>query len=199
MALTMVTEPAREPVDLDELEDHLRLSETSTGAEDVPLLWYLQTARRYCEKVQGRAYLEQTWRLTLGGFPRERYIVLPRPPLLGVTSVTYYGTGGTASTMTAGNYYVDTASEPGRVHLGYGELWPTTTLRPANGVEVLFSAGYGSVASSVPIEVKQAIKLMAGHLYEHREAVIPQRFGGQLQEMALGADALLWLDRVVPI
>jgi len=199
MALTIVTAPTREPLDLEELEEHLRLSETSTGAEDMPLLWYLETARRYCEKAQGRAYLEQTLRLTLDRWPAGKYIEIPRPPLISISHVKYYATGGTAATMTAGNYYVDTAGEPGRVHLGYGESWPSETLRPANGVEVEFVAGYGSVATAVPAEIKQAIKLLVGHLYENREAVVAQRFGGEHSEMPYGVEALLWLDRVVPI
>lgn len=195
MALTIVTEPTLEPLSLEEIEDHLRLSDTSTGEEDAVLLFFLETARRYAERVQGRAYLEQVWRLTLDGFPRADYIEIPRPPLMAVSSVVYYATGGTAATMTAGNYYVDTASEPGRVHLGYGESWPSETLRPANGVVVTFTAGYGSVPSAVPSEIKQALKLLVGHMYERREeSDIKEVF-----RVPVGAEALLALDRVWPI
>ena len=199
MALTIVTEPTLEPLSLEEIEDHLRLSETSTGAEDAVLLFFLETARRYAERVQNRAYLEQVWTLTLDTWPKGDYIQIPRPPLIGVASVVYYATGGTAATMTAGNYYVDTASEPGRVHLGYGETWPSETLRPANGVAVTFTAGYGSVPTAVPTEIKQALKLLVGHMYENREATMTQRFGGQVGELPYAVEALLTLDRVIPI
>ena len=200
MALTIVTEPTIEPLDLEEVEDHLRLSETSTGAEDTVLLTFLKVARRYCEQVQGRAYLHQTWNLILDDFPRGDGIVIPRPPLVSVTHVKYYGTGGTSNTMTASTYIVDTDSEPGRVHLGYSEIWPTATLRPVNGIEVQFVAGYGSVQSTVPTEMKQAIKLVIGHMYEHRE-------GGDVKAMSptwiaksfMGTDALLGLDRIWPV
>jgi uncharacterized phiE125 gp8 family phage protein len=195
MSLTIVTEPTLEPVTLEEAEAHLRLSETSTGEEDTLLNGWIKAARRLCERIQNRAYLHQTWTLTLDSFPGLAYIEIPRPPLVSVTSVKYYSTGGTANTMTAGNYYVDTASEPGRVHLGYGESWPSATLRPANGVEVQFLAGYGSVASLVPIEIKQAIKLIVGHYYERRENSDIK----EVVEIPLGAEALLWMDRVVPV
>lgn len=199
MALTIVTEPTIEPLDLDELEDHLRLSETSTGAEDTVLLTFLAVARRYCEKLQGRAYLDQTWNLVLDGFPRRDCIEIPRPPLQSVTHVKYYGTGGTAYTMTAGNYYVDTDSEPGRVCLGYGEIWPTETLRPDAAVEVQFVAGYGSTQSTVPSEIKQAIKMLVGTMYEHRESTVALSRNSELSHVPDGVHALLSLDRLWPI
>jgi len=195
MALTIVTEPTIEPLDLEEIEDHLRLSETSTGAEDTVLLGFLTAARRYCERLQGRAYLEQTWDLTLKDFPGGDCIEIPRPPLLSVTHLKYYGTGGTANTMTAANYYVDTDSEPGRLCLAYGEVWPSETLRPDNGVVVRFVAGYGSVQSLVPAEVKQALKLIIGTMYERRESTDIK----EMYQVPDGAHALLSLDRVWPI
>lgn len=197
MALTIVTAPAIEPLNLVDIEEHLRLSETSTGSEDAVLLTFLTAARRYCELVQGRAYLEQTWKLVLDGFPRGDFIKIPRPPLMSVTHVKSYGVGNTAITMTAGNYFVDTDSKPGRVHLAYGEIWPTTILRPASGVEVQFVAGYGSAQSAVPTEVKQAIKLVIGHMYEHREGSdVRQMSPDWIKKSFMGVDAILGLDKV---
>jgi len=197
MALTIVTEPTIEPLTLAEIKEHLRL-EAGWSVEDSVITFCQKAARRYCEQFQGRAYMEQTWKLTLDAFPRGGVIEIPRPPLLSVTHVKYYGTGGTATTMTAANYYVDTASERGRVHLGYGEVWPGATLRPAAGVEVQFVAGYGSATSSVPDEIKQAINMLAAHLYENREATTP---AGSIQarELPFGVQSLLGLDRVIPI
>ena len=195
MALTIVTEPTVEPLDLEEIEDHLRLSDTSTGEEDVVIQSYIKAARRYCERIQNRAYLHQTWDLILDTWPEGDYIEIPRPPLVSVTHVKYFDTDETEATMSSGLYYVDTNSEPGRVHLQYGETWPTETLRPANGVAVRFVAGYGSVSSLVPAEIKQALKLLVGHMYERREATDLK----EVLEITPGAMDLLWLDRIVPV
>ena len=197
MALTIVTEPATEPLTLAEIEEHLRLSETSTGSEDALLLIFLTAARRYCELVQKHAYIEQTWNLVLDDFPSARSIKIPRPPLMSVTHVKSYGAGGTAATMTAGRYYVDTDSKPGRVVLGSGESWPSTPEQPASGVEVQFVAGYGSVATLVPGEVKQAIQLVIGHMYERREGSdVPQMSPEWIKKSFMGVDAILGLDRI---
>jgi len=37
---------------------------------------------------------------------------------------------------------------------------------------MLFTCGYGSAASDVPADIRQAALLIVGHLYENREAVI---------------------------
>ena len=197
MALTIVTEPAIEPLTLEQIEGHLRLSETSTGGEDGLLLIFLTAARRYCELVQGHAYIEQTWNLVLDDFPSGTSIKIPRPPLMSVSHVKTYGAGGTAATMTAGRYYVDTDSKPGRVVLGSGESWPSTPGQPVSGVEVQFVAGYGSAASSVPGEVKQAIQLVVGHMYEHREGSDVKAMSPDwIKKSFMGVDAILGLGKV---
>jgi uncharacterized phiE125 gp8 family phage protein len=97
--------------------------------------------------------------------------------------------------MTATDYFVDTKSNPGRGVLAYGKTWPTTTLRPANGIVIEFDAGYGDLASDVPKRVKQAMLLIIGHLYERRE----QSTEKALSEIPFGVKALLGLDRVWPV
>jgi len=57
---------------------------------------------------------------------------------------------------------------------------------------VTFTAGYGALAADVPERIRTAIKLLAGHLYEHREATDIK----EIQEVAFAVKALLGLDRV---
>lgn len=166
MALTIVTKPTIEPVTLTEAREHLRIDALD---EDGLILSFIEAATDYCEELQNRAYIDQTWDLTLDVFPNGDIINIPLPPLQAVSSVTYYGTGGTSNTMTTTSYIVDTKNEPGRLSLAYNEVWPNETLRPVNGVVIKFVAGYGSVAAAVPTMAKQAIKLLIGHMFEHRE------------------------------
>ena len=195
MALTLVTGPTLEPVTLEEVKDHIRISTTVSATEDTLLLSFIEVARGYCEKYQGRAYLDQTWDLVFDDWPNGNIIDIPLPPLQTVSYVYYYGTGGTANTMTASTYIVDSNSEPGRVSLGYGEVWPSETLRPINGVKVRFICGEGSVASAVSSGVKEAIKLIVGDLYEHREDTDIKA----LLEVPYGVKALLNFERIWPI
>ncbi|MCW5861278.1 MAG: head-tail connector protein, partial [Caldilineales bacterium] len=45
------------------------------------------------------------------------------------------------------------------------------TLRELNAIHIRFEAGYGA-ASAVPTRYKQALKLLVGHWYENREAIL---------------------------
>ena len=171
------------------------IKDAPASAEDALLEALITTAREWCEGYQNRAYISQTRELWLDDWPGADYIKIPLPPLQAVNSIKYYDTDDTAATMDTGDYFVDTKSEPGRVSLAYSKSWPTTTLRPINGVCVEFEAGYGDAATDVPYRVKQAMLLLIGHLYEHRE----QSTEKALSEIPFGVKALLGLDRVVPV
>jgi hypothetical protein len=106
--------------------------------------------------------------------------------------ITYYDTDDTAAEMSAGDYFVDIISNPARIYLNWGKSWATTTLRPANGVNVRFICGYGDTAATVPQEIRQAMLLIIGHLYEHREETTDKA----LQNVPMAVDALLYPYRI---
>lgn len=189
MILKLATAPAAEPVSLAEAKAHLRVDVTD---DDTYISALIAAARQACEQIARRSFVTQTWDLSLTCWPEENYIELPRPPLSSVSSITYVDSGGTTQTMSAGDYVVDTASEPGRVWLGYGKTWPSSTFRPGPAITVRFVAGYGNEAA-VPKQYKQALLLLIGHYYENREEVQVQ--GAVAVQMPKAAEWLLLMDR----
>ena len=170
------------------------IKDSSVSVEDDLIEAIITTAREDCESFQNRVYITQTWELWFDNFPGKNYIAIPLPPLQSITSITYYDTDDTESTFSSGDYFVDTKSEPGRVVLNDGKAWPSTSLRPANGVCITFEAGYG-VASDVPKAVKQAMLLLIGHYYENREAVLST--GMNAVKVPMAVESLLWKKRVL--
>ncbi|NIQ97538.1 MAG: hypothetical protein GWN87_27705 [Desulfuromonadales bacterium] len=185
MALEIKTPPGEEPLSLAETKSYLKV----TGTADDTLLTQIITAvRKSCEDWTGRALITQTWTLWRGGFPHRRrdhlphdgyfelpvdfadaavrVLDIPKPPLQSVTFLKTYNAAHAASTFDAAKYFVDTASEPGRIVLNESSSWPTG-LRPANGVEIEFVAGYGD-AASVPDALKQGLLLWIKGLYANR-------------------------------
>lgn len=187
--LVRTVEPTASVVSIVELRDFLGLAPDDTSFDDM-LEAFIQVATDYLEEQTGAALLTQTWRLSLDHVPgryaqwwdgvRElpvtaldgegRWIDLPRFPLQSVTSVSFFADDDTETVADAATYYVDTQQRPGRVVLRFGQTWPTVALRPANGVQVLFVAGYGTQACDVPSPMRQAIKMMSAYLFEHRGA-----------------------------
>ena len=192
MALKLVTDPAKEPVNIALARSHCRASDTE---DEILIRALISTAREYAEGYQNRAYITQTFELWLDRWPSSDKIKIPRPPLRVVNSIKYYGTDDTEYTMDTADYFVDIKSEPGRVALGYSKTWPTTTLRPTNAICVEFDAGYGDASTDVPQRVRQAMLLIIGHLYIRREESTEK----VLSEIPLGVKVLLGLDRIWPI
>ena len=159
MAIRVVTPPAIEPVTLTELKAHLRITHDD---EDSILATYLKAARMYAETTLcWRAFIEQELELVTDRFPRA--FQLPRPPLQGVTSITYRIEDGTVETVDPANYIVDTESEPGRVIPAVDETWPTDTLFPLNAVRARYTAGYPTYYGTVStVDTTRAVERTAG-------------------------------------
>lgn len=164
--------------------------EAPTSSEDDLLTALITMAREYCEGFLGRQLITATWQMWLDYWPDKDYIQILLPPLQSVTSIKYYDTADTEATMTASDYFVDTKSQPGRVSLAYGCSWPSTTLRPANGICIEFVAGYGDTAADVPAMAVNAIKLKVK--LEH-EYLTP----AEAEQYQKAIERLLWMDRIV--
>lgn len=191
MALTQTVAPAEEPITTTEAKLHLRVDGST---EDALIGSLITAARAYCENYQRRAYVTQTWTMTLDGFPMDgrKWIDIPLPPLQSVTSITYLDSAGSEQTWASSNYTVGTKTLPGRVALAPNASWPTTQAGRIEAVTITFVAGYGG-ASAVPDRIKQAIYLLIGHWYANRESVV---VGTISSALAQSVDALLGQDKV---
>lgn len=187
----LVTGPTVWPVSADELGAHLRLNQSGGSyPEEAFLLDLIKGATEFAEAETGLVMLEQTWAHYLDEVPiqsdglgwwdgvREgamnqehpRFIELTKGPLISVTSVKSFDEADVESTFASTQYYADTASRPGRIVLREGSVWPTN-VRSVNGLVVTYKAGFGTEAANVPFQLRQAIKVIAAHWYENREAM----------------------------
>ena len=163
------TAPTVEPVTLAEVKTHLRINHSE---EDSYLAMLITVAPTAAEDRTGRTMLETTWQYTLDGFPDE--IVLPNPPIISVTHVKYKDSDNVLQTLSASDYVVDTASQPGRIVRAYGKDWPAT-YDEINTVVVTYKAGYGTSAASVPAPLKQWILLAIGDMYDQSRSLSSEK------------------------
>src|SRR5688572_5645345 len=101
MALTLVTPPVEEPVELDQAKLHLRETE---DAEDELIEGLVLAARQHVETDTARALITQTWDLTVDSLGCQ--IELPKPPVQSVTSVKYLDSEGVEQTLPTDQYRV---------------------------------------------------------------------------------------------
>lgn len=188
--IKITTPPATEPVSASEAKLHCRVDYST---DDDIFTRLIEVARIQCEQISGRAFITRTYTAYLDRWPGWCF-ELPYPPLATITSIKYYDDAGSAAaTISSSNYILDTTSEPGRVAFKSGYSFPSVTLREINGVEIIYTAGYGA-AADVPDQYKQAMLLLIGHLYENRESVVVQQ-GVSLVQVPQAVEWLLLTDR----
>lgn len=171
MALTPVTAPASEPLDVGLAKAHLRI-EASVTDDDSYIAALIAAARRRYEAYSKRAVITQSWDWTRDHFPPSGWVFeVPKPALQSVTSITYTDSAGAAQTLATAEYTVDAKSEPGRIAEAFGKTWPAAQA-VINAVTVRFAAGFGADANAVPENVKLGMQLLIGTWYRNRESVI---------------------------
>jgi uncharacterized phiE125 gp8 family phage protein len=146
-------------------------------------------ATEYCQNFQNRIYVTATQTMVLDEWLD--VISPPRSPLISVGSIVYVDTDGNDQTLASSVYRVDTANEPGRITLEYGQSWPSIR-SVTNAITITYDAGYGA-AADVPDDVKTAIKQLVGSWYEYREDASELN----LNMSPTGVNALLWSNRVL--
>ena len=164
LRLALVTAPLIEPVSVGEAKLQARIDESADNALVQSLIC---AARQLAESFTRRVFITQTWKMYLDAWPCETAIEVPKAPLVSVTHIKTYDDSDVATVWPSSNYFVDTATKPGRIALRNAASWPQPS-RLSNGIEIQFVAGYGPAPSDVPAQIKQAILLIAAHLYEHR-------------------------------
>lgn len=164
MTSIRLNDPAIEPVAVEEMRAHLRLNGSE---EDSSLSGFLKAARTHIEQATRRALISQSWRLYLDGWPVGRIVRLPVSPVQSVDQITVYDRDGNASQLQSSDWQLDRSTQPERVKIKLGVGLPASDMMAA---EIDFTAGYGAAASDVPENFRQAVRLLAGHWFEHREA-----------------------------
>lgn len=191
VALEITTAPTFEPMTLDEVKEGLRIE---IAEDDAVLTRRLQAAREHVQDFTGRTLMETVYDLHLNDwpYPADAAILIPRPPLLTVDSISYIDPDGDSQTLGTSIYTVDTSTEPARVYLAPDQSWPSIrTQRKA--ITVTFTAGYSSSSTeataqaAVPAVFKDGILLAMEQV--HDLDVAPDRLESVLK-------ALLWPRRV---
>lgn len=166
-SLNLKTQPALEPVTLAEIKAH---SVVDFVDDDALLDIYARTARERVEKDTGICLIDQVWLQGLECFEDE--IKLLKTPNATVVSIKYLDADGAEQTLATEDYAVGERFGVTRICPAYGKSWPAIRAG-LNAITIEFTAGFGEDGNAVPALLKQAIMVMAEHLYENRGVVSP--------------------------
>lgn len=186
MTLRLDEAPGDLAVSIAETKQHLRVDEDD---EDSLITSLINAATLHIERATGRRLVVQRWTKSLDQFPESGGAIRLRlVPVISVDEISFIDVNGVRQYLDPAAYELDAQSEAAWVFPAFGYIWPAARER-ANAVTIKFSSGYGS-PNDVPADIKAALLLLIGHLYENREAVIVD---ARLQalELPMGVNMLL--------
>ncbi len=166
----LITAPAKEPITKAEAKLFLKVDHTD---DDALIDSMIIAARVHAEKYTSRVFITQTWQFFLNNFPSNNNdIILPKPPLISVTSVKFTDEDNVQVTFSVDNYSISTNSIRGSIILNPDKEWPSDTLHTANPIEIEFVAGYGEETTDISELLRSAMLLSIADLYETRQDII---------------------------
>ncbi|MHA6644567.1 head-tail connector protein [Mesorhizobium sp. A623] len=115
---------------------------------------YIEAAIGKVESASGRLLFKRTMTFTADAFGTA--LAIPASPVLSVASVAYIDPAGASQTLDSGAYVLVDRLEDPALFAAYGTTWPEVRAFPGV-VTVIFDAGYGDAADSVPAELRMAV------------------------------------------
>ena len=169
----------RQVIDADEIRSHLNIT---AADHDEVLKSFVCAAAAHIEKHIGQPILAQNWRQDFSCF---RNLRLPFDEIVSVTAVRYVDTAGSLKTLDAESYELCRDDLSPFVDLADSATWPSTSVQ-WNAVQIEFVGGW----ERTPEPIRQALKLIVGHWFFHREAVVIET-GIVMVQLPLAVEALL--------
>ena len=172
MSYTIITPASIQALTVQEVKDFLRVD---SDAEDALLGVLISASTEMAEHYLGRFLLttviEEFYdffpmsRVTAEPFRGDRNIIyLSRGPVQSIAHVKYIDGNGDEITVDTTDYRTDLVSEPARIMPEHGWYGTKDTV---NAVITRYTCGY-TQASDVPSNIKMAMLLMIGEMYEKR-------------------------------
>lgn len=143
--------PVTEPITLAEAKEYARIDGST---EDTLVTSLIKAARLHCESYMGKAIIRKTVTIDSFSFPYQWQI--PYGPLVSASDITKVVTIDQNNVETALNYQVNIGSFP-KIAITSGDQ--------SFKFKMIYVAGF----TTVPEDIKLAVKMMVNTLYERRE------------------------------
>lgn len=173
MKVTIVNAPQCEPITLDEVYLHLRLTPSGSPPshpDDTLLETFLAGSRQWAENYTHASFVQRQLRISQPGW-EDLYLI--NGPVSAVLSVKYYDTNNALQTISVESYYMAEEHVP-QVRFVTGTTKPALYDRP-DAVRIEYLAGYvpsgspvndAALQSAVPEEIRTACLLGVQLLYD---------------------------------
>ena len=169
-----------------------RIDADAATEDDSLITSLVKAARRTAERYTRRAFITQTWEISLDDQPS--VIELPFGQIQSITSVKILKEDETSIKERSTNYSF-TTGDMARVWLRTGYTWTTTTRRH-DVMRIRFVCGYGDASTDVPEDIMEATKQIFTYYYENREMAT---MVGELDMIPVTARILLDNEKIYSV
>jgi len=193
MMLVELTTVPSEVLPVSEFAAHLHLGTgfADDGSQDAVLEAYLRAAMAAIEARIGKALITRLFSWQLTRWRAADAQGLPVAPVQVVTAVKLVDKSGSEVLVAADVYHLEKDSQRPRL-VATGGCLPSV---PAGGaVDVEFEAGFGPAWADLPVDLAQAVFLLAAHYFENRRDT-----GNRDALMPFGVMALIETYRTVRV
>ncbi|SFK66692.1 head-tail connector protein [Shimia haliotis] len=167
MMLVEETEVPSAGLPVAEFREHLRLGTgfSEDTLQDAVLESFLRAALSAVEARTGKVLLERDFSWTLEGWRGVDAQGLPVAPVSAVTGLALTNRAGEVVTVASSSYRLVADRQ-------VPEVRSTSTCLPVvpdgGSATVQFTAGFGAGWTDVPVDLRQAVLMLAAHYYEYR-------------------------------
>lgn len=189
--LRTITAAAALPVSLDEARLHLRRDDLD---DDTIIQTLLAAATVHAQNLVQRRFVTQVVEFVTDRWCGGR-IDLPIAPVdakTGIVSIKYFDLSDAEQLLDPSLYVAQARGPSVRIIPRFGTVWPLVNPFAAEPIVIRFTVG--DAPADVEPNVKAAILLILGHLYENRANVVMGAQGLQAIELPQGAEPLLMAE-----
>ena len=156
---SLVTAATAEPISIGQLKQRVNLA-ADDDSHDCYLAELIKECREEVETDCDLLCCTQTWQLLTDEM--EDGLQLFKSPIQSITSIQYYDSAGTLTTLPTSVYSFDVANR--KIHLKPDQYWPSFQAR-WDAWKILYVCGY----ATVPPIVQKAVLLLAENYFLARD------------------------------
>lgn len=173
------------PVSLDEMKAQARVDPTITS-EDTYFTMLAKAAVTAAENYMRRDLINKTYYAFMNNFPwsSSTGIELTRSKLQSITAIQYL-VSGVLQTVSSSTYYITNNTDFGSIYLVNGQGWPADTDVRKQAVRITFVAGYGTLATDIPEEIKIGLLNHITFMYQQRGDSGDAGFSSSIPQLSL--------------
>jgi len=162
MIVELETAPASEPLEINQVKNHLGIDENNTFYDE-RLNRLITGARKTLEEQTAQRFITQVVNFHFDDL--NRVIKIPVLPVQSIDSFTYYDENGAQQSMNSVLYFSDIVSKPPKIVLKSDQFWPSLEKDRPNRCTIQMTVGYGA-AIAVPEEITIALFMMIEILFD---------------------------------